>query len=82
MTDEEISILRFMNANRHEEAKENNYQQYIKLDDFLIEQYKKNTKHHHFKTKKSMKAAMLNDFNPYNTFSWGKINPVKETKEG
>lgn len=53
-------------------------QSFQKLDDLIQNKYKENPKHQHFKTRKEMRAAMLRDWNPYSTFSYGKKKPKED----
>ena len=72
MSDEELLHLMGMNAERFQTEKEALYSQFAKMDEFIKEGFKKNAVHRHFKTKKECRLAMARDFNPFNTFSWGK----------
>lgn len=75
MTDQEISELRGKNASRFSAEKDILYQEYLKMDEYLLGEYNKNAIHQHFKTKKEMQEAMARDFNPFNTFSFGRKKP-------
>jgi hypothetical protein len=72
MTDKEIFEFRQMNCDRYNAVKHANYTAYLQTDEYLMELLKKNAFHKHFKTKKEMDIAMKTDFNPFNTFSFGK----------
>lgn len=77
MTDLEIIELRGKNADRFSAEKEGIYQEYLKMDYYLLNLLEKNATHRHFKTKREMSEVMSHDFNPYNTFSFGPKNPTK-----
>lgn len=75
MTDDEIKCLIDLNRKRYESAKRALYESFLEMDEFIKQEQLKNAKHYHFKTRKEMKSAMLRDFNPYSTFSFGKKPP-------
>lgn len=77
MTDNELLDLMKLNSDRFSSEKETLYNQYLIMNTFILDEFKKNSIHRHFKTKKEMEKAMSKDFNLYNTFSWGrkKIDP-------
>ncbi len=81
MSDDEIMELRGKNADRFKQEKETLYQEYIKMDNYLLDEFNKNKKHFHFKRKKEMSQYMSRDFNPFNTFSYGKTNPMIPPKD-
>lgn len=81
MNDQELLVLKEMNVNRYEQEKNALYYQFIKMDEFIKDGLEKNATHRHFKTKKMMKDVMNNDFNPFNTYSYGIKDPTKPKQE-
>jgi hypothetical protein len=77
MTDLEIMELREKNSDRFLSEKEVLFQEYFKMDEYLMHLLKQNATHRHFKTKKEMVEFMAKDYNPYNTFSFGRKDPTK-----
>lgn len=77
MTDTELLDLMGRNVSRFEAEKNVLYNQLLAMDDFIQQGFKKNAVHRHFKTKREMREAMAKDFNPYNTFSFGKKAPER-----
>lgn len=76
MTDAELLELMGLNSKRFENEKNALYDEFIKMDQFIKDGFKKNAIHRHFKTKKEMQEVMGRDFNPWNTFSYGKKDPT------
>lgn len=76
----ENDILELMNANSevYRAAREAAYRDYILIDEYIKKHWEKMAVHRHFKTKKAMKEAMLRHLNPWDTFSYGKKDPMKE----
>ncbi len=72
MTDQEILDLMALNITRYEKGKDSLYEEYLKMNRFINDLHKKNATHRHFKTRREMKEYMMRDFNPFNTFSYGK----------
>lgn len=72
MTDAELFDLMEKNSSRFQTEKNILYDEFQKMDHFIKEGLKRNATHRHFKTQREMREVMMRDFNPYNTFSFGK----------
>jgi hypothetical protein len=68
MTDDELMILKKLNAERTQNEKNIIMDEFYKMDSFIQEELKKNAKHYTFDTEIELQAAMMKDYNPYNTF--------------
>ena len=78
MTDDEIERLIQLNYKRYESVTSALRDSFAKMDAFIKEKQEENAQHYHFKTRKEMKNAMLRNFNPYSTFSFGKEPPSSQ----
>jgi hypothetical protein len=72
MDDQELFLLMKLNAERTQNEKNSIMEEFYKMDDFIHERLKLNSKHYVFKTKKKLKEAINQDMNPYSTFEWKK----------
>jgi len=77
MSDEEIYQLIEMKVEMSLSITQAVREAFQKMEDLIQNKWKENSKHYHFKTRKEMEHAMMRDYNPYSTFSYGK----EQTKE-
>ena len=76
MSEEEIRLLIEIKCDMERSISQVIRTAFQKMEELIETKNKQNAKHYHFKTRKEMEVAMLNDFNPYSTFSFGK-EPTK-----